>query len=109
VTNAAELNIPVLVQKYASRFGPIARRKSTSDIIACLSFQKKFGRRPSTFQVQGWEVEKLDYDVVIEHFNSPPLSRKEIVNLLDGIRRIRYGVRLFFHNNTSRHYSSVSK
>ena len=83
LTKAVELNVPVLIRKYSARFGPMGRKKLTSDILAYLIYQNENGRPAATCQVQGAEEKKFEYSFLIDYFKSPPNLREEILNMLD--------------------------
>lgn len=83
LTKAAELNVPLLIRRYASRSGPIGRKSYTSDIISYLTHQDEAKRPATTCQVQGAKERNFGYKFLIKYFQSDPKSRKNILNMLD--------------------------
>jgi hypothetical protein len=83
LTKAAELNVPVLFRRYASRFGPIGRKNCTTDIISYLIHQRQWKRPPPTCQVQGRRETKFQWDTLIKYFKTHPDLRTKIINMLD--------------------------
>lgn len=83
LNHAAELNVPFLIRNYASRFGQMGKSPQTSDIMAYLTYQRDNGRPDATVQVQGGREEKVNYESMIQYFNSASESRPRIWNSLD--------------------------
>jgi len=83
LTKAAMLNVPLLIRRYASRFGPIGRKNYTAEIIPYLTHQENKKRPSTTCQVQGEKERNFGYKFLIKYFQTDPKSRKMILNMLD--------------------------
>jgi hypothetical protein len=83
LTQAVELNVPVLIRQYSPKFESMGREELMSNIETFFTYQIKKGRPPPTCQILGQGTENLPNEFLNDYFKSDVVSRTQIINVLD--------------------------